>query len=64
MGQCSENPVQHFIKALSNIFREKAKNEIAVLLQQDILVPVATVRFDAGKMLFPVQLNSYARVPA
>jgi hypothetical protein len=44
MGQCSENPVQHFIKALCNIFREKAKNQIAIFLQQNILVPVAAVR--------------------
>jgi hypothetical protein len=36
--------IQHFIKALCNIFREKAKNQIAIFLQQNILVPVAAVR--------------------
>jgi hypothetical protein len=51
MGQRSEDPVQHFIQALSNVFGEESKHEIAILLQQNILAPVATVRFGAGKML-------------
>jgi hypothetical protein len=51
MGQRSEDPVQHFIQALSNVFGEESKHEIAILLQQNILAPVATIRFGAGKML-------------
>jgi hypothetical protein len=59
--------VQHFIKTLSNIFCKKPQHKIAILLQQSILTPVTPVCFGAGKMLLPVQLNSYARprkVPA
>jgi hypothetical protein len=58
MRQSAENPVQHIIKTLSNIFSKKPKHKIAILLQQSILTPVTPVRFGAGKMLFPVQLNS------
>ena len=57
MRQCADNPVQDVIKALSNIPRKKSKHEIAILLQQRILTPIAPVRFCAGKMLFAVQLN-------
>jgi len=64
MRQSAENPVQHFIKTLSNIFRKKPQHKIAILLQQSILTPVTPVCFGVCEMLFPVQLNSYARVRA
>jgi len=48
MGQRSDNPVQNFIQALSNVFGEEPKHEIAILLQQNVLAPVASVRLGAG----------------
>ena len=57
MRQCADNRIQHLIKPFPNIFCKKPKHKIAVLLQQKILSTVAPVRFDAGKMLFAVQLN-------
>jgi hypothetical protein len=60
MCQRTQNRIQHFIKALCQILREKTQNEVTILLEQSVLAAIASISPGIGHMLCPVDFDHKA----
>ena len=60
--ECRQNRIQHVVQLFARVLREKAQDEIAMVLQQRVLSAVATVGFRIREMLRPVQFDDNTRV--
>jgi hypothetical protein len=63
------NRVEHLTQVGPDIFRQKAQDKIAVLLEDQVLAPIATICLGIGEMLRSIDLDRYAalrgeRLPA
>jgi len=64
VNQPGHDGVQDVIEAFASVFRQKAQDEISVLLQQRIFPPVAPVSFGVSQMLRSVQIDHHAGLHA
>jgi len=60
--QRPQDGVENIIEMYAHIFGQKPQHVIAVLLQQQILAPVAAVGIGIGQMLRTVQFDRHTRV--
>ncbi len=58
----SQNGIEHPVKLRAHVLDKKAQDEVAVLLQQLVLAPVAAIGVRIRKMLSAVQLYRQARI--
>ena len=59
-----QNRVEYGVQFFAHILGKKAQHEIAVLLQQLVLPPIATIRDRIREVLSAVEFDGYARVGA
>src|SRR5260370_10281467 len=59
MRQRPDDGIQNLIEALANIFAQKPQHMISVLLQQNILAPVTSVRLGISQVLNTIQFDCY-----
>jgi len=57
MDQRGEDRIQDVIQVFADVLRQKAQDEIVVLLKQSILPPIPPVSLGVRQMLSPVQLD-------
>ena len=64
MNKHSLDCIQDLIEVLADVFRQEAQHEIALLLQEVVLVPVQAVSLGIGQVVRTIQLNRQARLGA
>src|SRR4051812_49181729 len=62
MAQGAEDRVQHRVQIPAEVLGQKPQYQIAALLKQLVLPPVAPVRGTVGEMLRTIQLHCHASV--
>ena len=60
----TQDRIQHRVQILRDILGEEAQNNIAILLQQPILAPVAAVRNRIAEVLRTVEFDRHTRLVA
>jgi hypothetical protein len=63
-AQRPQDRIEHHLQLPADIFRKEPQHQIAVLLQQTILPPVATIRNGVAEMLAAIELHGHSRVRA
>jgi hypothetical protein len=59
-----QDGIQHGIQFLAYVLGKKAQHEVAVLLQQLVLPPIATIRDRIREVLSAIEFDGHARVGA
>lgn len=60
MDESSQDRIQNAVEALADILCQESKHEIAILLKQDVLAPVAPIGVGISQVLCAVQFDDQA----
>ena len=64
VGQRAEHGIEHQVEFLPDVFRQKAKHKVAVLLKELVLASIPSVRDRVCEVLSTIQFDRDARIGA
>ena len=62
--QCPLDRIQYHVEILAHILGEEPQHEIAILLEQSVLVAIPAIGIRTFQVLRAVQLNGHTRISA